>query len=130
MMANIEQAKQFLKIVTYRLFVTSNDATNFKEYIAKARKYRLKFISTSDFQGSSVLRKEYFVTNNDNTNIIKILKLVNHLMETNSFNDLVLKNNCLRILGVQAGQGNFCITIRLIENNEHLQIIVETQSNR
>lgn len=130
MMAIIEHAKQFLKIVTYRLFVTSNDTTNFKEYWSKARKYRLKFITTSDFTGSSVLRKEYFVTNNDNTNMIKILKLVDSLIQTNSYDDLILKNNCLRILGVQAGQGNFCITVKLIENNEHLQIIVETQSNR
>lgn len=129
-MNNIEQAQQYLKIVTYRLFVTSNDTTNFKEYIAKTKKYRLKFISTSDFQGSSVLRKEFFVTNNDNTNIIKVLKLVDNLIQTNSYNDLVLNNNTLKIAGIQAGQGNFCITVKLIENGEHLQIIIETLSNR
>lgn len=129
-MVNMEQAKQFLKVVTYRLFVTSNDTTNFNEYWKKARQYRLKFISTADYVGSSVLRKEYFVTNNDNTNMIKILKLVYNLLETNSFNDLALENGGLKIVGTQAGQGDFCITVKLIENNEHLQIVIETLSSR
>lgn len=129
-MVNMEQVKQFLNLVTYRLFVTSGDTTNFKEYLKKARQYRLKFISTADFTGSSILRKENFVTNNDNTNMVKILKLVYNLLQTNSFNDVSLNNGILKIAGTQAGQGDFCITVKLIENQEHLQIVVETLSSR
>lgn len=129
-MVDLGQAKQFLEMVTYRLFVTSNDTTNFKEYWSRARQYRLKFISTSDYVGSSIQRKECFVTNNDNTNMIKILKLVYNLLQTNSFNDVSLNNCVMKITGTQAGQGDFCIIVGLIENNEHLKIVVETISSR
>lgn len=129
-MVSLEQAQQFLQMVTYRLFVTSGDTTNFQEYWSRARQYRLKFISMADFTGSSILRKELFVTNNDNTNMIKILKLIYNLLQSNSFTDVALNNGSLGIQGIQAGQGSFCITVKLIEGNEHLQITVETLSSR
>lgn len=127
-MVNIEQVRQFLKVVTYRLFVTSGGSTNFDGYWSKARIFKLKFISNTEFTGSSIRRKEYFVTNSDNTIMLKILKLVYNLVETNSFTDILLKDNALKIIGTEAGKGNFSIVIGLIENNEHLQIVVETIS--
>lgn len=62
--------------------------------------------------------------------ILQILKLVYNLLQTNSFNDVSLNSGILKITGTQAGQGDFCITVKLIENNEHLQIVVETLSSR
>lgn len=128
-MNEIEQAKQFIKLVTQRLYLSEAKEIGFESYWSKAQQFRLKYISSSDFNGTIIKRSETFVTNRDNTIMLKILKLSYNLLQTNSCTEFRLNNSCLLLSGTQAGKGNFCIKIRLVEEYRHLQIKVETITN-
>lgn len=128
-MNEIEQAKQFIKLVTQRLYLTEVKDMAFESYWIKAQQYRLRYISAADFTGTLIKRSETFVTNRDNTNMLKILKLSYNLLQTNSCTDFRLNDSSLLLAGTQAGKGNFCIKIRLIDDYRHLQIKVETMTN-
>lgn len=128
-MNEVEQAKQFIKLVTQRLYISEVKDMAFESYWAKAQQYRLRYISSADFTGTIIKRSETFVTNRDNTNMLKILKLSYNLLQTNSCTDFRLNDSSLSLVGTQAGKGNFCIKIRLIDDYRHLQINVETMTN-
>ena len=128
-MNEVEQAKQFIGLVTQRLYLSEVKEMAFENYWSKAQQYRLKYISSNDFNGTVIKRSETFVTNRDNTIMLKVLKLAYNLLQTNSCTEFRLNSECLLLSGTQAGKGNFCIKISLIDECRHLQIKVETITN-
>ena len=96
----------------------------------KVQIYRPKFISRNEFNGSGVKRTELFMTNADNKNILKILKLAYTLLQTISYENLMMDYDALKMSVKFAGKGECVIAIRLIDYNNNLQVHVTTITNR
>lgn len=130
-MSDREQAKMFILEVARRLFDTDNSVKkDFEQTFSKVTAYRPRFLNDNEFNGTSVKRSELFETNNDNKIILKILKLAHSLLQSYSYNNLVVEKDCVKMTATQVGRGEFSIIIRLIDFRENLQVIVHTVSNK
>ncbi len=130
-MSDREQAKVYIIEVAKRLYDTeSNIKKDFKQYFLKTTVYNPRFLSDGEYNGTSVKRSELFQTNDDNKYIIKILKLAYSMVQSHSYDSLILEKDCIKLSAIQVGKGEFSISIRLIDLGKNLQIIVNTVSNR
>jgi len=130
-MTDKEQAKVFIIEVAKRLYDTEKSVKkDFKEYFLKTTVYNPRFLSDGEYNGRSVKRSELFETNQDNKYIIKILKLAYTIVQSYSYDNLILEKDCIKLVATQIGKGEFSIIIRLIDSQKNLQVIINTVSNK
>lgn len=96
----------------------------------KVPMYRPKFIPKGEFSGCGIKRTELFMTNDDNKNILRILKLVYSLLQTISYENLEMDHEALRIAAAFKEKGEMVITLRLIDYRNNLQVHVTTITNK
>ncbi len=130
-MSDKEQAKVFIIEVAKRLYDTENNIKkDFKQYFLKTTVYNPRFLSDNEYNGSSIKRSELFQTNNDNKYIIKILRLAYTIVQSYSYDNLIIEKDCIKLVATQIGKGEFSIIIRLIDSQKNLQVIINTVSNK
>lgn len=130
-MSEREQARVFIIEVAKRLFETENSVKkDFNQVFSKVTAYRPRFLGDGEFNGTSVKRSELFETNNDNKIILKVLKLAHSLIQSYSYNNLIVEKDSVKLVATLVGKGEFSIVIRLIDYKNNLQVIVSTVSNK